>query len=94
MQSIKSKNYNRSAEFEIPVNLLLTMVFCDTGLGGACIYLGSDIALQKYFCKKRSFANGIAVSASSASILFWPLFARYLIDNYGWGGAILLIGKS
>ena len=66
--------------------------FC-SGLGGACIYIASDITIQKYFLKKRSLANGIAVAASGIGVFTWPLLARCIIDHYGWNGACLILGK-
>ena len=69
-----------------------TVFFC-SGLRGACIYIASDITIQKYFLKRRSLANGIAVTASGIGVFTWPLLARCIIDHYEWNGACLIMGK-
>ena len=42
------------------------------GVGGCSLYITADIILQQYFNKKRSLANGIAVTASAAAVFVWP----------------------
>ncbi|XP_076098912.1 monocarboxylate transporter 2-like isoform X2 [Mytilus galloprovincialis] len=48
--------------------------------------------LGTYFSKRRAMANGIAISGCCLGGLFCPPLYRYLLDNYGLRGALLLTG--
>ena len=47
---------------------------------------------SKYFCKKRSLANGVAFAGSSLGGLVLPLLLRWSIDKYTVRGAMFFMG--
>ncbi|KAH8360753.1 hypothetical protein KR084_006941 [Drosophila pseudotakahashii] len=73
------------------LTLIITIGF-GTGLGFGLIYLPAIVSVTQYFEARRSLATGIAVCGSGfGTFLFAPL-TEYLIGNYGWRGAMLIIG--
>jgi len=62
------------------------------GLGISVPYLNAVVAVVDRFENKLSLANGIAQSgAGIGTLIFAPLF-EVLIMEYGWRGAVLIIG--
>lgn len=62
-----------------------------TGFGFGMIYLPAIVSVTMYFEKLRSLATGIAVCGSGfGTVVFAPL-TNYLIVNYKWQGALLVI---
>ena len=49
------------------------------------------VILGYYFEKRLAIANGIAVTAAGLSLFVIPPLAQFLIDKYGWQGALLII---
>ena len=49
------------------------------------------VILGYYFEKRLALANGIALSACGLSLFVIPPLAQFLIDEYGWQGALLII---
>ena len=61
-----------------------------SGFGFCFAYIPSVVIVGLYFDKRRSLAMGIAVSGCGfGSLVFAPLF-QYLVDVWGWRGALLL----
>ncbi|VDI52858.1 Hypothetical predicted protein [Mytilus galloprovincialis] len=58
----------------------------------AMIFPPSIYLLGTYFSKRRAMANGIAISGCCLGGLVWPPLYRYLLDNYGFRGALFLTG--
>ena len=48
--------------------------------------------LGTYFLKRRTLANGLALSGSSLGQFAIPPIIQFLLDNFGLSGAVLLIG--
>jgi hypothetical protein len=70
--------------------LYITIGF-GTGFGFGMIYLPAIVSVTMYFEKLRSLATGIAVCGSGfGTVVFAPL-TNYLIVNYKWQGALLVI---
>ena len=62
-----------------------------TGIGFGMMYLPSIVMVGYYFDKRRALATGIAVSGSGfGTFVFAPLVA-YLLDEYTWKGANIII---
>ncbi|GAB1597584.1 monocarboxylate transporter 12-like [Argonauta hians] len=60
------------------------------GIGMGLIYLPAIVCVGFYFEKRRSFATGLAVcGAGIGTFIFAPL-SQYLLDFYGWKGAVLI----
>ncbi|XP_060638865.2 monocarboxylate transporter 13-like [Anolis sagrei] len=79
------------ASFSTSLTHLYLSVGLVAGLGWALVFSPSIAAVSCYFNKHRSLATGLAVSgAGISSLAFSPLF-QYLLDVYGWRGALILL---
>ncbi|XP_067668826.1 monocarboxylate transporter 12-like [Haliotis asinina] len=78
-------------------SLLVNMVFVIVlfgvgfGLGNAAIYGNGLILLGQYFKKRRSLANGLALSGSSIGQFVLPPVIQFFLETYSLGGTVLLI---
>ncbi|XP_045199403.2 monocarboxylate transporter 12-like [Mercenaria mercenaria] len=61
-----------------------------SGLGFGLIYLPAIVSVGYYFEEKRAFATGLAVCGSGLGAFIFNPFSKYLIDEFGWRGAILI----
>lgn len=52
----------------------------------------SIVILSQYFEKRRAFANGLAVSGAGVGNFAIPPLYRYLIDNFGLKGSLMIYG--
>ncbi|KAL8177069.1 UNVERIFIED_CONTAM: hypothetical protein K2H54_041568 [Gekko kuhli] len=69
----------------------LTHLYLSIGFGWALVFTPSTATVSRYFEKRRTLAMGLAVSgAGISSLAFSPLF-QYLVDSYGWRGALMLV---
>ncbi|XP_078659233.1 monocarboxylate transporter 13-like [Branchiostoma floridae x Branchiostoma belcheri] len=65
---------------------------CLTGFGYALCLSPAFAIVGQYFTKRRAMATSLTMLGSSvASMSFPPLF-QYLMDEFGWKGALLIIG--
>ncbi|XP_053116846.1 monocarboxylate transporter 13-like [Hemicordylus capensis] len=79
------------ASFSASLAHLYLSVGLLTGLGWALVFTPSMAAVSHYFEKRRTLATGLAVSgAGVSSLVFSPLF-QYLVDLYGWRGALRMV---
>lgn len=62
------------------------------GLGNATVYGNCLVILGLYFNKRRSLANGLALSGSSLGQFALPPLIELLLDNFGLNGCLLLVG--
>ncbi|XP_066303129.1 monocarboxylate transporter 13-like [Branchiostoma lanceolatum] len=62
-----------------------------TGLSYALVFAPSVAMLGRYFDKRRALVNGIALSGSGATFALAPI-CQFLEQEYGWRGALLLLG--
>jgi len=60
------------------------------GLGFGLIYLPAIVSVGYYFEDKRAFATGLAVCGSGLGAFIFNPLSKYLIDEFGWRGAILI----
>ena len=68
---------------------------CDDPMAGAGMGYGfmfgtSMVSVSQYFLKRRSLANGLAVSGGSIGQLVLPQFLRFVLAEYGFQGALLI----
>ncbi|XP_078695224.1 uncharacterized protein LOC144924146 [Branchiostoma floridae x Branchiostoma belcheri] len=71
------------------VHLVITIGMV-TGFGMSLMYSPSLAMIGKYFDKRHATANGIAISGTGVSMfILSPLF-QFLIDEFGWNGALLI----
>ncbi|XP_021932288.1 monocarboxylate transporter 12 isoform X3 [Zootermopsis nevadensis] len=61
------------------------------GFGFGLIYLPAIVSVTCYFEKYRSLATGIAVCGSGLGTFLFAPISEYLITEYGWRGALLII---
>jgi MFS family permease len=70
-------------------------LFITIGLGGGfgfgLIYLPAIVSVTMYFEKLRSLATGIAVCGSGFGTFIFAPLTEFLIQKYGWRGALLII---
>lgn len=67
------------------------LVFLLTGSGWALTFTPTLACLSRYFSQRRSLAMGLALTGVGiSSFAFAPLF-QWLINNYAWRGALLLV---
>lgn len=72
------------------IYLYFTIGLC-TGAGFGLIYLPAIVCVTCYFEKKRAFATGIAVCGSGIGTFALAPFVEFLVDRYGWKGAMLVV---
>ncbi|KAI8498998.1 hypothetical protein Bbelb_234510 [Branchiostoma belcheri] len=63
-----------------------------TGLGISLMYSPSLAMIGRYFDKRHATANGIAVCGTGVGIFALPPLFQFLIDEFGWRGALLIVG--
>ncbi|KAH3804544.1 monocarboxylate transporter 12-like [Dreissena polymorpha] len=62
------------------------------GFGNACIFGNGLVMLGHYFKKRRSLANGLALSGASIGMFAVPPLLQYLLDTYSLKGTMVIIG--
>ncbi|XP_054850525.1 monocarboxylate transporter 13-like [Eublepharis macularius] len=79
------------ASFSIHLTHLYLSIGLLAGFGWALVFTPSMATVSHYFEKRRTLAMGMAVSgAGVSSLVFSPLF-QYLVDLYGWRGALMMV---
>ena len=76
---------NASWQLFITYSLLLS-------IGTGAIYVATMSTISRWFDKKRGFALGIASSGSGLGTVVMAPFATYLISNFGWRMAYIVMG--
>ena len=67
--------------------ILLSQSVC-SGIGLSLIMMPAIASPQTYFAKKRAVAMGLVISGSSIGGIVWPLMARSLLPQIGFGWTI------
>ncbi|XP_070172884.1 monocarboxylate transporter 5-like [Littorina saxatilis] len=62
------------------------------GLGFGLIYLPAIVSVAQYFEKRRAFATGLAVCGSGFGTFVMAPLTEFLLQEYGWRGAMLILG--
>ncbi|XP_047118289.1 monocarboxylate transporter 9-like [Schistocerca piceifrons] len=62
------------------------------GLGSGLVAPSSFIAVKSYFLKARGRAVGMSMAGSNVGQMMMPHLVRYLLENYGFSGAMLVLG--
>uniref|UniRef100_A0A3Q3DGJ4 Solute carrier family 16 member 12 n=1 Tax=Hippocampus comes TaxID=109280 RepID=A0A3Q3DGJ4_HIPCM len=63
-----------------------------TGFGFALSYTPSIAMVGRYFSKRKALAYGIAQSGSGIGTFILAPVVQFLIDQYSWRGALLILG--
>ena len=61
-----------------------------TGMALGAMLTPAVLLVSHYFEKRKSFANGVSFAGSSMGQLCLPYILTYLIDEYGYRGAMLI----
>lgn len=64
---------------------------CIAGLGFSIPYLNSVVVVASYFESKNTLAIGISQSGAGLGVLIFAPLYEYLIETYGWRGAVMII---
>ncbi|KAJ6654923.1 hypothetical protein lerEdw1_006394 [Lerista edwardsae] len=79
------------ASFATSLTQLYLFIGLLTGLGGALTCPPTLALVARYFRRRRALANSVVFSgAGIAALTFSPLF-QFLVDAYGWRGALLIV---
>uniref|UniRef100_A0A1B6DJ57 Major facilitator superfamily (MFS) profile domain-containing protein n=2 Tax=Clastoptera arizonana TaxID=38151 RepID=A0A1B6DJ57_9HEMI len=62
------------------------------GLGAGLSFPPGVFIVTSYFVRLRGLANGIAISGSALGSIILPPFLRFLLETYGFKGAVLIMG--
>ncbi|XP_041973493.1 monocarboxylate transporter 12 [Aricia agestis] len=74
------------------VTTLIFTIGVGAGFGFGLIYLPAIVSVTVWFERYRSLATGIAVCGSGLGTFLFPPITSALISNFGWRGAMALIG--
>lgn len=77
--------------FSPTVNWLMFTYGFLGGFGFGLIYLPAVVCVGYYFESKRSLATGIAVCGSGVGTFAFAPLAKFLLNQYGWKGANLIL---
>lgn len=79
------------SSFHPKMVFVLKCLYLIVGFGFGLIYLPAIVCVTCYFEKRRAFATGIAVCGSGLGTFIFAPLTEFLVDTYGWKGAMLLI---
>ncbi|XP_041373528.1 monocarboxylate transporter 14-like [Gigantopelta aegis] len=79
------------AMFSPSIDILILTYGIMGGFGLGMIYLPSIVMAGYYFEKKRALATGIAVCGSGIGTFIFAPLAKYLLDEFDWKNALLII---
>ncbi|CAK1550128.1 unnamed protein product [Leptosia nina] len=74
------------------ITTLILTIGVGTGIGFGLIYLPAIVSVTVWFERYRSLATGIAVCGSGLGTFLFAPITSALITNYGWRGAMAIIG--
>ncbi|XP_032529761.1 monocarboxylate transporter 12 [Danaus plexippus] len=81
-----------ASAFAKNVTTLIFTIGVGAGVGFGLIYLPAIVSVTVWFKRYRSLATGIAVCGSGLGTFLFAPITDALISNYGWRGAMALIG--
>lgn len=80
------------SSFSVNIDMMLVTYGIMGGAGFGLMYLPSIVMVGYYFDKRRALATGVCVcGAGIGTFVFAPL-GSFLVENYGWKGANVIIG--
>ena len=54
--------------------------------------MATNIVIQQYFDKRRTFANAVFNCGANIAYFCLPPFFRWFMDTFGWQGTLLMVG--
>lgn len=76
------------------VEILFVSFGIISGLGLGVIYVTAVVSIAFWFEKKRTFATGIGASGTGFGTFMYAPLTQWLIQEYGWRGATLILGGT
>ncbi|XP_066267517.1 monocarboxylate transporter 12-like, partial [Branchiostoma lanceolatum] len=76
--------------FSVGILTDLLFVIFSSKFGFSLMYSPSLAMIGRYFDRRHATANGIGVCGTGIGIFVFPLLYRFLIDEFGWRGALLV----
>ncbi|XP_073845175.1 chaski [Musca autumnalis] len=76
------------------VEMLMVTFGIISGLGLGIGYVTAVVSIAFWFDKKRTFATGIGASGTGIGTFLYAPLTQWLIDNYGWRGATLILAGT
>uniref|UniRef100_A0A6P7G3T6 Monocarboxylate transporter 12-like n=1 Tax=Diabrotica virgifera virgifera TaxID=50390 RepID=A0A6P7G3T6_DIAVI len=77
--------------FSPSVEVLMLIYGAGGGIGFGLMYVPAVVCVGYYFESKRSLATGMAVCGSGFGTIVFAPFGRFLLVNYGWKGANIVL---
>ncbi|XP_031846504.1 monocarboxylate transporter 12 [Nomia melanderi] len=81
-----------SSYFANSVSYLYVSYGLMVGIGAGLTFPPTVYIVTAYFEKLRGFANGLCISGSAIGTIVLPPFLQYLLDCFGYRGAVLIMG--
>jgi predicted MFS family arabinose efflux permease len=78
--------------FATSVGFLYVSYGAFVGIGAGLSFPPTVYIVTSYFLKYRGLANGICISGSAIGSIILPPVLRYLLETFGYRGAILIMG--
>ena len=78
--------------FATSIDLLCLSTGILASLGLCMTYIPSIVAVTMYFDKRRGLATGLAVTGSGLGAFAFPPLLEFLLGQYSWRGALLVVG--
>ncbi|XP_072031457.1 monocarboxylate transporter 13-like [Amphiura filiformis] len=79
-----------SSIFASTIEHLVVTFAIVTGIGGGILWLTSVVVVEKHFTEHFALAHSMVSSGGNIGKMILPPFIRFLIDTYGWRGALLI----
>ncbi|XP_021375175.1 monocarboxylate transporter 12-like [Mizuhopecten yessoensis] len=77
--------------FSPSLDVMILLYGVGTGVGFGLLYTPSVVVVGHYFIKRRALATGIAVCGSGVGGFVFAPLSVFLIDRYGWKGALWIL---
>ena len=61
-----------------------------TGAGASILTAATTVIVNEYFAEKRAMATALLMSGISTGVFIFPSLARFLSDQFGWRGCMLM----
>ncbi|XP_017798007.1 PREDICTED: monocarboxylate transporter 13-like [Habropoda laboriosa] len=81
-----------SSYFANSVSYLYISYGLMVGIGAGLTFPPTVYIVTAYFERLRGFANGLCISGSAIGTIVLPPFLQYLLDCFGYRGAVLIMG--
>ncbi|XP_043251990.1 monocarboxylate transporter 13-like isoform X1 [Colletes gigas] len=81
-----------SSYFANSVSYLYVSYGLMVGIGAGLTFPPTVYIVTAYFERLRGFANGLCISGSAIGTIVLPPFLQYLLDCFGYRGAVLIMG--